>query len=135
MSAGAYGLGRRHTVQQVRLVLVDNDPMALEVIELDLGLEGHEIVGTAAQGAEAVELILATRPDVAVLDFRMPPGIDGLEVARRLRREAPEIGLVLYSSHVQPKLLDEAERLAVPYLRKGELAALRRAVIEQGMPR
>ena len=42
----------------VRLVLVDNDPMALEVIELDLTLEGHEIVGTAAQGEEAVELIV-----------------------------------------------------------------------------
>ena len=132
MPAGAYGFDPPRTVHLVRLVLVDNDPMALEVIELDLALEGHEIVGTAAQGEEAVALVLATRPDVAVVDFRMPPGIDGLEVARRLRRQAPEVGLVLYSSHVQPHLLDEAERLAVPYLRKGELAALRRAVIEQG---
>ncbi len=112
----------------MRLVLVDNDPMALEVIELDLTLEGHEVVGTAAQGEEAVDVVVATAPDVAVLDYRMPPGIDGLEVARRLRRLAPEVRLVLYSSHVQPDLLAEASRLGVPYLRKGELAALRRAV-------
>ena len=115
-------------MQVVRLVLVDNDPMALEVIELDLTLEGHEIVGTAAQGEEAVELIVESAPDVAVLDYRMPPGIDGLEVARRLRRQAPGVRLVLYSSHVQAELLDEADRLGVPYLRKGELRALRRVV-------
>ena len=121
---------RRRTVHDVRLVLVDNDPMALEVIELDLTLEGHEIVGTAAQGEEAVQLIVASAPDVAVLDYRMPPGIDGLEVARRVRRRAPDVRLVLYSSHVQSHLLDEAERLGVPYLRKGELRALRRAVAE-----
>lgn len=115
-------------MQVVRLVLVDNDPMALEVIELDLRLEGHEIVGTATQGEEAVDLIVDVAPDVAVLDFRMPPGIDGLEVARRLRRRAPGVRLVFYSSQVRPELLDEAERLAVPYLRKGDLSALRREV-------
>lgn len=114
----------------MRLVLVDNDPMALEVIGLDLALEGHEIVGTAVQGEEAVDLILAALPDVAVLDHRMPPGIDGLEVARRVRRGAPGVRLVLYSSHVRPDLLDEAERLGVPYLRKGELSALRRAIAD-----
>ena len=113
----------------VRLVLVDNDPMALEVIELDLRLEGHEIVATAAHGEDAVEVIVASAPDVAVLDYRMPPGIDGLEVARRIRKRAPSVRLVLYSSHVRPELLDEAERLGVPYLRKGELTALRRAIV------
>lgn len=119
-------------MHDVRLVLVDNDPLALEVIELDLRLEGHDIVGTAAQGEEAVELIVRSDPDVAVLDYRMPPGIDGLEVARRLRQRAPSVRLVLYSSHVHADLLDEADRLGVPYLRKGELAALRRSVLGDG---
>lgn len=117
-------------MHDVRLVLVDNDPLALEVIELDLRLEGHDIVGTATQGEDAVELIVRSAPDVAVLDYRMPPGIDGLEVARRVRRRAPNVRLVFYSSHVRPELLDEANRLGVPYLRKGELGALRRLVAE-----
>lgn len=129
MPPGSYGVGRRHTVQVVRLVLVDNDPMALEVIELDLRLEGHDIVGTACQGEEAVQLIVDVDPDVAVLDYRMPPGIDGLEVARRVRRRAPGVRLVFYSSHIRPELLDEAEVLSATYLRKGELSALRRAVL------
>jgi CheY-like chemotaxis protein len=113
----------------VRLVLVDNDPDALELLVLDLGLEGHEIVGTAAQGEDAVEIVHAAAPDLAVLDYRMPPGIDGLEVARRLRRVAPDVRLIMYSNHVRADLLREAARLGVPYLRKGDLAALRRAII------
>jgi len=112
----------------VRLVLVDNDVAALELLELDLRLEGHEIVGTARQGEEAVDVVLATEPDLVVLDYRMPPGIDGIEAARRIRQHAPAVRLVLYSSHVRDELLDSAAKLGVPYLRKGDLAALRRAV-------
>lgn len=112
----------------MRVLLVDNDPGALELLELDLSLEGHEIVGTAAQGLPALELCSAVRPDVVVVDHRMPPGIDGLEVARRLRRTSPDLHVILYSNHVRPELLAEAQRLRVPYLRKGDLAALRRAI-------
>ena len=115
-------------MQGVRLVLVDNDRDALDVIELDLTLEGHEIVGTASQGEEAITVVEETDPDLVVLDYRMPPGIDGIEVARRLRRAHPELRMVLYSSHVQPELLDKADRLGVPYLRKGDLRALRRLI-------
>ena len=116
-------------MQHVRLVIVDNDVSALELLELDLRLEGHEIVGTAAQGEEAIEVVAATAPDLVVLDYRMPPGIDGLEAARRLRKRWPRLRLLMYSNHVRPDLLHEAERLDVPYLRKGDLAALRRAVL------
>ena len=115
-------------MQVVRLVIVDNDESALELLELDLSLEGHEIVGTAAQGEEAIDVVAATAPDVVVLDYRMPPGIDGLEVARRMRRRWPALRMLMYSNHVRPELLREAERLDVAYLRKGDLAALRRAV-------
>jgi len=120
-----------HRVAAVRVVLVDNDPGALELLELDLGLEGHDVVGTAAQGEEGIDLVAAERPDVAVIDYRMPPGIDGLEVARRLRRQVPDVHLVLYTNHVRPDLVAEADRLRVPYLRKGDLDGLRRAVRER----
>lgn len=112
----------------MRVVLVDNDPGALELLELDLRLEGHEIVATAAQGAEGVGLCEDLAPDVAVVDFRMPPGIDGLETARRIRQVAPGVRVVLYSNYVRSELLTEAERLDVAYLRKGDLASLRRVV-------
>jgi DNA-binding NarL/FixJ family response regulator len=112
----------------VRLVLVDNDPSALELLELDLTLEGHEVVGTAAQGEDGIGVVASTSPDAVVLDYRMPPGIDGLEVARRLRRQWPELRVLLYTNHVRGDLVREARQLDVPFLRKGDLAALRRAV-------
>jgi CheY-like chemotaxis protein len=112
----------------VRLVLVDNDDNALELIELDLALEGHEIVGTASQGEEAIDVVDRVLPDLVVIDYRMPPGIDGLEVARRLRRRRPDLRLIVYSNYLQAELLSQAEEIGAPYLRKGDLAALRRAI-------
>jgi CheY-like chemotaxis protein len=113
----------------VRLVLVDNDASALELIELDLALEGHEVVGTAAQGEEAIQVVEAVQPDLVVLDYRMPPGIDGLEAARRIRRRWPSVRVLLYSNYVRAELIRDAERIGATYLRKGDLAALRRAVL------
>jgi DNA-binding NarL/FixJ family response regulator len=114
----------------VRLVLVDNDPSALELLELDLSLEGHEIVGTAAQGEAGIAVVETTSPDAVVLDYRMPPGIDGMEVARRLRRRWPSLRVLMYTNHVRDDLVREATHLDVPFLRKGDLGALRRAVAE-----
>jgi DNA-binding NarL/FixJ family response regulator len=67
-------------------------------------------------------------PDVLVVDFRMPPGIDGIETARRVRRRAPGVRVIVYTNYAEPELLDAADRLGVTYLQKGDLAALRRAV-------
>ena len=116
----------------MRLVLVDNDETALELAALDLRLEGHEVVATARTGEEAVALAVEHKPDVIVLDYRMPPGIDGLEAARRIRRRAPAVRVLLHSNYVRADLLRDAERLGVPYLRKGDLAVLRRAVLGPG---
>lgn len=113
----------------VRLVLVDNDRAALELIELDLALEGHEIVGTASQADDAVELVEREHPDLVVLDYRMPPGVDGMEAARRIRKRWPDVRVLLYSNYVRDELLREAERIGATYLRKGDLAALRRAIV------
>jgi DNA-binding NarL/FixJ family response regulator len=128
MSGGSVLTGPTAYGAPVRLVLVDNDPGALELIELDLALEGHEIVGTTLQGEDAIDVVGRTSPDLVVLDYRMPPGIDGLETARRMRRRWPELGVLIYSNYVRDELLREAARIGATYLRKGDLAALRRAV-------
>ena len=68
----------------LRVVVVDNDAAALELVVTDLTLEGHDVVGTCLDGATALDLCRELRPDVAVIDHRMPPGPHGLEVAQRL---------------------------------------------------
>ena len=111
-----------------RIVVADNDADALDLLVLDLGLEGHEVVGAAASGEEAVSLCESLRPEVLVVDYRMPPGPNGLEVVRRLRRTMPDLRIVVYSNYNEARLHDAAERLGAMYLAKGQLAALRRAV-------
>jgi DNA-binding NarL/FixJ family response regulator len=113
----------------VRLVLVDNDDGALELIQLDLGLEGHDIVATAVDGAGAIGACAAERPDVLVVDHRMPPGIDGLEVACQVLAAGTAGAVVIYSNYDDPRAVAAAERAGARWLVKGDLVALRRAVV------
>jgi DNA-binding NarL/FixJ family response regulator len=118
----AYRLG-------VRLVLVDNDDGALELINLDLRLEGHDILATATDGAGAVAACAAHQPDVLVVDHRMPPGIDGVEVARQVLRTGTAGAVVIYSNYDDPRAVTAAERTGARWLMKGDLARLRAAVV------
>jgi CheY-like chemotaxis protein len=115
-----------------RIVIADNDPDAIDLLLLDLRLEGHEVVGAADSGEQAVELCESLRPDVLVVDYRMPPGPNGIEVVRRLRQSMPDLRVIVYSNYNQQRLHDAAARLGATYLAKGQLAALRRAVLDLG---
>jgi DNA-binding NarL/FixJ family response regulator len=111
-------------------VAADNDPDALELVVTDLRLEGHEIVGRCLDGASAIELCLAQRPEVAVIDHRMPPGPHGLEVAQRLALEAPEIRVIVFTNYQDAELIQAVRRCGASYVPKGSLRALRRAIGE-----
>ena len=112
----------------LRLVLVDNDPDALELVVTDLGFEGHDIVGTALDGGTAIELCEQLRPDVVVIDHRMPPGPHGLEVAQVLARIAPEIRVIVFSNYQDRELVNAVVACGATFLPKGNLKSLRRAV-------
>lgn len=73
-----------------RVVVADDESIIrLDLTEI-LKSAGYEIVGQAADGEKALDLIQATRPDVAVLDIKMPL-IDGIEVARLVRFDTPVV--------------------------------------------
>lgn len=111
-----------------RVVVADNDPDALELVVLDLSLEGHDVVGTALDGSTVLELVDRLRPDVLVVDHRMPPGPWGIEVAGQVRRAHPAVEVVVYSNYQSAELLDRAAALGVRFVPKGNLRTLRRAV-------
>lgn len=124
-----------------RVVVVDNDPDALELEALDLALEGHEIVGTAIDGASALVLVDEFEPDVLVVDHRMPPGPSGIEVAASVRARHPDVEVIVYSNYQSSELLARSSELGVHFVPKGNLRTLRRAVTgpsaatEPGRPR
>ncbi len=82
---------------EVRVVTVDDQSIfreaAQEVIE---ATAGFRCVGEACSGAEALDLVDALRPQLVLVDVRMP-GIGGIEVARRIKNAHPEIVVVLIS--------------------------------------
>ena len=111
----------------LRLVVADNDVAVLELLLLDLRLEGHHVVASAATGEEALQACREHQPDVLVVDLRLGPGIDGLEVARRLERSGPRV--VLHTNYVNAGVLNAAQDVGVTVVEKGGLGALRRAIL------
>ena len=83
----------------VRVVLADDQRVVREGLELVLRmLPDVDVVGTAADGAEAVAVVEATRPDVVLMDLRMPD-VDGVEATRRLRTGYPEVRVVVLTTY------------------------------------
>jgi DNA-binding NarL/FixJ family response regulator len=78
----------------IRLVLVEDNDVFREALELLFGLRSDvEIVGTAADGIEAVELCRRLRPDVVLLDYRLP-ALDGVQAAKAIRDTSPRTAVV-----------------------------------------
>ncbi len=112
-----------------RVVVADNDLDALDLLVLDLRLEGHEVVGAASNGDDAVTLCRALKPDVLVVDYRMPPGLSGLDVARAVS-SIEGLRVVVYSNYHDARLREQAAKTGATFLQKGQLTALRRVLRE-----
>lgn len=82
----------------IRILLVDDHPLMLMGIRSMLECKsGIDVVGTAPEGEQALKKAAALKPDVTMLDIIMP-GMDGIELARRMRAEMPDVALLVLSS-------------------------------------
>jgi DNA-binding NarL/FixJ family response regulator len=80
------------------VLVVDDHPLARRAVSaLVRSVVGLELVGTAGSGAEGIEQALLLRPDLVVMDVRMP-GLDGIETTRRLVAVLPGVRVVLTST-------------------------------------
>jgi DNA-binding NarL/FixJ family response regulator len=106
----------------VRVVIVDDHRLFVDALALLLGHDERlDVIGTAADGRTAIELVVEQQAEVAVIDVRMPE-IDGLETARRLRKRSPDTSVILVTGLDEPKLAEQArEAGAVALLTKGAL--------------
>ena len=88
-------------------LVADDHPAVVEAVSDVLAEHGIEVVGRARDGREALELIEEAKPDVALLDLRMP-GLSGIEVARLVGKSAPDTAVILYTAFGDRALLTEA---------------------------
>jgi DNA-binding NarL/FixJ family response regulator len=83
----------------VRVLVVDDQKVVRDGLAMMLGLlDGIEVVGTAVDGADAVRLVLATDPDVVLMDLSMPT-LDGVEATRQLRERGARARVVVLTTY------------------------------------
>jgi DNA-binding NarL/FixJ family response regulator len=97
----------------MRVFLADDHTLVRKgIVALVSAIPGVEIVGEAADGQQALALILETRPDIALVDVSMP-GLNGLDLAARVAREVPQTRMAILSMHGTPAHVAQALRAGV----------------------
>jgi DNA-binding NarL/FixJ family response regulator len=94
----------------LRVVLADDDVLLREGLASLLDRSGFEVAGQAGNGPGLLALVRSARPDLAIIDIRMPPtqATEGLQAARVIRTELPGTAIIVLSAHVE---VDEAMEL------------------------
>lgn len=99
-----------------KIFIVDDADFVVDTLRLILESAGHKVVGTAASGADALDLIkrlpAVSVPDVVTVDFHMPK-MDGLETIRKIRMVVPNVRVLLVSSHATFPIAMKAKEMAL----------------------
>ena len=108
----------------IRILLADDHGLILEAMQLLLErIEGVKVVASAHNGRDALRLARERRPDLAVMDIEME-GLNGIDAAAQLRKEQPEVRILILSSHTDKRSVLRAVRAGVAgYLVKTSLSS------------
>jgi DNA-binding NarL/FixJ family response regulator len=98
-----------------RIVVADDDVLLREGLARLLGEAGYNVIDRVGHAAALVEAVRAGQPDLVIVDIRMPPTntSEGIDIARTIRSEFPQIGILLLSAHVELEI-------AIDFLQSGE---------------
>jgi DNA-binding NarL/FixJ family response regulator len=87
----------------VRVVVADDDVLLREGLASLLDRSGFEVVGQAGDATQLLELVREVRPELVIVDIRMPPShaTEGLDAAKEIRRDWPHVGILVLSAHAE----------------------------------
>jgi NarL family two-component system response regulator LiaR len=117
----------READEPLRVVVVDDDPLARRMLRDVLQDAGITVIAEAGGGREAVELSVYYRPDVVVMDLVMP-GVDGVAATRQIVEKAPGVRVVMLTS-------SDSEEVGLMTLRAGASGFLSKSVGVDALPR
>lgn len=93
---------------RIRVVVADDHPVVRGMVRSALEQHPHfEVCGEAENGAEAIEEVKRVRPDVVVLNVTMPL-VNGFQAAREIKKQIPDMPIVILSSHADKHFVEEA---------------------------
>lgn len=114
----------------IGIVIADDHTLFRKGLRSILGhLDGMRVIGEASTGPEAVEIVRELVPDVVLMDIKMP-GTNGIEAARLILQENPQIGIVLVTMYDDPESVFEGMRAGARgyVLKESEPTELKRAI-------
>lgn len=105
----------------VKILIADDHPLIRKIVTSTLNkVPSFQVIGEAHNGMEAIQKAEELKPDVVILNITMPV-MDGFEAARRIRQQLPKTAIVILSSDVDQRLINEAKRVgARAYVPKSE---------------
>ena len=103
-----------------RILIVDDSAFMRAALKHIVEFSGHEVVGLAANGTEAIKLYEKLKPELVTMDILMPgDGSDGLETAKAIRKKHPTAKVIMITALGQEEKQKQAEQIGVAgYIRK-----------------
>ena len=95
----------------MRILVIDDEPVVARVVAEALRIDGNQVT-TACNGEEGLRAIEQQAPDAVFLDIAMP-GMDGIEVLRRIRERHADLPVIILTGWASGRQIDEARRLGV----------------------
>ena len=92
--------------QSLRIAIAEDEPDMREYLEKTLPLLGHQVVASARNGRELIDVCATTQPDLVLTDIKMPE-MDGIEASQQIVLKNP-VPFILISGHQEPELLERA---------------------------
>ncbi len=97
----------------VRVYVVDDTAHVRKMLVQMLELSGFDVVGQAASGQEAVDAVEEADPQVVVVDYAMPGGLNGIATSRQIRSRRPDQAIILYTAYLDSEIETEARDAGV----------------------
>jgi DNA-binding response OmpR family regulator len=100
-------------MEQIKIMVVDDEPFIREMMQEFLTLHGHDVI-TARSGEDAMTKIFSNDPHLVLLDIWMP-GMTGLEVLEKIKKSGQNVGVVMLSAFGDEDTVEEALNMGANY--------------------